>query len=232
MSHNCRIHPSPTCDNEGMAHPEYIRQKAIYLRTTQGLTIDELAECLSISKTTIYYWVNYIPIDRKPPTSFRSEAQKKGTLVMQDRYRKAREAAYVEGAAAFPELVKEPTFRDFVCMYIGEGSKRNRDTVAICNSDPTVVKLGSTWIRRFSKNKIRYSIQYHADQSLEELRLFWSGYLNILPEAVKFQRKSNSNQLTGRKWRSEYGVLAVSVGDTNLRAQIQAWIDLVKADWR
>ncbi|MBK5231952.1 MAG: helix-turn-helix transcriptional regulator [Thermoleophilia bacterium] len=214
-----------------MAHPEYIRQKAIDLRTSQGLTIDELAECLSISKTTIYYWVNHIPIDRKPATSFRSEAQKKGTLVMQDRYRKAREAAYAEGAAAFPELLKEPTFRDFVCMYIGEGSKYSRNSVAICNSDPKVVKLGSTWICRFTKNKIRYSIQYHADQSLEELRTFWSEYLGIDPEAVKFQRKSNSNQLTGRKWRSQYGVLAVAVGDTYLRAQLQAWIDLVKADW-
>lgn len=214
-----------------MAHPEYIRQKAIDLRTEQGLTIDELAECLSISKTTIYYWVNHIPIDRKPPTSFRSEAQIKGTLAMQDRYRKAREAAYLKGAAAFPELVLEVTFRDFVCMYIGEGSKRRRNEVAICNSDPAVVKLAVTWIRRFTQNKIRYSIQYHADQSLDELKKFWSEHLDIAPEAVKFQRKSNSNQLKGRKWRSQYGVLAVSVGDTLLRAQLQAWIDLVKDDW-
>jgi hypothetical protein len=214
-----------------VTHPDYIREKAIDLRTDQGLTIDELAECLSISKTTIYYWVNHIPIDRKPPTSFRSEAQKKGTLAMQDRYRKAREAAYLEGAVSFPELVKEPTFRDFICMYIGEGSKRSRNNVAICNSDPKVVKLADTWIRRFSRNKIRYSIQYHADQSLEDLTKFWSEYLDIAPEAVKFQRKSNSNQLKGRKWRSEHGVLAVSVGDTLLRAQLQAWIDLVKADW-
>jgi len=214
-----------------MAHPECIRQKAIQLREDRKLTIDEIAERLALNRTTVYYWVKDIEIPRKPGKGFASEAQQKGTLAMQEKFRRAREAAYIEGFEEFEELAKDLTFRDFICMYIGEGYKRSRNEVAICNSDPAVVKLADTWIRRFSVNPIRYSIQYHADQSLDELRAFWSEHLDIDPQAIKFQRKSNSNQLTGRKWRSKYGVLNVSAGDTRFRSRLQAWMELTKADW-
>jgi len=205
--------------------------KAIQLRQDRKLTIDEIAECLALNRTTVYYWVKDIEIPRKPGKGFASEAQQKGTLAMQEKFRRAREAAYIEGFEEFEELAKDLTFRDFICMYIGEGYKRSRNEVAICNSDPAVVKLADTWIRRFSVNPIRYSIQYHADQSLDELRAFWSEHLDIDPQAIKFQRKSNSNQLTGRKWRSKYGVLNVSAGDTRFRSRLQAWMELTKADW-
>jgi len=214
-----------------MAHPECIRQKAIQLREDRKLTIDEIAERLALNRTTVYYWVKDIEIPRKPGKGFASEAQQKGTLAMQEKFRRARGAAYIEGFEEFEELAKDLTFRDFICMYIGEGYKRSRNEVAICNSDPAVVKLADTWIRRFSVNPIRYSIQYHADQSLDELRAFWSEHLDIDPQAIKFQRKSNSNQLTGRKWRSKYGVLNVSAGDTRFRSRLQAWMELTKADW-
>ncbi|MGK2956738.1 MAG: helix-turn-helix domain-containing protein [Solirubrobacterales bacterium] len=214
-----------------MAHPEYIRQKAIDLRVEQGLTIDELAECLSLSKTTIYYWVKDIEIPRKPGGGWPSEAQRKGTAAMQEKYRRIREEAYAEGVKMYAELSLEPTFRDFVCMYIGEGYKRRRNEVSLCNSNPSVVKLAQTWMLRFSRNPVKYSIQYHADQSLDGLREFWSERLGIEPDAIKFQRKSNSNQLKGRKWRSQYGVLNVHAADTVFRAQLQAWIDLVEAEW-
>jgi hypothetical protein len=36
------------------------------------------------------------------------------------------------------------------------------------------------------------------------------------------QRKSNSNRMTGRRWRSRYGVLNVRVHDTLLRARLHA----------
>jgi DNA-binding XRE family transcriptional regulator len=37
-----------------MAYPAYIREKARQLRQEKKMTIDELAECLVISRTTIY----------------------------------------------------------------------------------------------------------------------------------------------------------------------------------
>ena len=220
-----------------MAHPDYIREKAIQLRIEKKLTIDEIAERLSLGKTTIYYWVNHLEIPRKPgfdgmSPAHLAEAQKLGNAAMQAKYRKIREVAYQQGLDEFEGLSSDLSFRDFVCMYIGEGSRRDRNTVAICNSDPTVVVLGNKWIKQEGKNKIRYSVQYHADQDLDEIVAFWSQLLGVPSEAINLQRKSNSNQLTGRSWRSEHGVLTVSMGDTRLRARLQAWMDLVREEWK
>jgi hypothetical protein len=96
--------------------------------------------------------------------------------------------------------------------------------VSVCNSDPAVVRLCDTWLRRLSSKRLLYSIQNHADQHLEALRAFWAAELGIDGADIRMQRKSNSNQLTGRTWRSEHGVLAVTVNDTLLRARIGAWI--------
>ena len=72
-------------------------------------------------------------------------------------------------------------FRDFVCLYLAEGYKRNRNVVEVCNSDPAVVRLCDEWLRRLSSKPRHHSIQYHADQDLDELRRFWAAELGIDP---------------------------------------------------
>jgi hypothetical protein len=119
-----------------------------------------------------------------------------------------------------------------VPLYIAEGYKRNRNVVSVCNSDPAVVQVATRWIRRLTDRQLWFSIQYHADQDLDELREFWGRTLEIEAAGIKLLRKSNSNQLTGRIWRSQHGVLNVFVHDTLLRARIQAWMDRLRAEWR
>jgi hypothetical protein len=114
---------------------------------------------------------------------------------------------------------------------MAEGSKRSRNTVTVCNSDPKIIVLCASWIRRFARNSIRYSIQYHADQNLEELRRFWAARLGVTPEDIRFQRKLNSGRLAGRTWRSRYGVLTVSAGDTLLRARLEGWMHSLQDQW-
>jgi hypothetical protein len=211
-----------------MAYPVYVKQKARQLRRERRLTIDELAECLAVPRTTIYHWVRDLPIGQ---TEKRTLASRRAGQVTKTIHRRRRAAAYERGQVEYPVLLEEPTFRDFVCMYIGEGSKRARNVVSICNSDPAVVRLGAIWIRRLASNPVVYSFQHHADQDPEVLRAFWGGVVDVDPRSIKFQRKSNSGQLAGRIWRSQYGVLQVRVPDTYLRSRLQAWMDCLRAEW-
>ncbi len=142
-----------------------------------------------------------------------------------------REEAYAEGAAGFAALVKEPTFRDFVCLYIAEGYKRSRNTVSLGNSDAAVILLADRWIRRFSRNPVTYKVQYHADQRFDALAAYWGGQLRVPADTIRFQRKSNSGQLETRTWRSKYGVLTVDAHDTMFRARLEAWMDCLRDDW-
>jgi hypothetical protein len=197
------------------------------MRIEKDLTIDEISERLGISRQTIAYWVTDLPLKKRRS----NPGQRLGNQAMQRNYQQRRDDAYARGWAEFDDLVREPSFRDFVCMYIGEGYKRSRHTVSLCNSDPKVVVLADRWIRRFASNPVKYSVQYHADQDIAEIRRFWADLLHIEPAAIRVQRKSNSNQLNGRTWRCLHGVLNVVSNDTLFRARLQAWIDRLGQEW-
>jgi hypothetical protein len=130
-----------------------------------------------------------------------------------------------------PRFSRDPTFRDFVALYLAEGFKRNRNRVSIANSDDAVIAMSARWLRLLSSKRLIYYIQYHADQDVVELRAFWGQRLGVEPDAIILQRKSNSGQLAGRNWRSRHGVLTITVNDTLLRAQMQAWMHELRKSW-
>jgi hypothetical protein len=93
------------------------------------------------------------------------------------------------------------------------------------------MKLAVYWLSEFSTKRMRFSIQYHADQDLNTLRRYWAEELGIPGMAIEFLRKSNSGQLAHRTWRSKHGVLSVRLHDTLLRSRIQGWIHCMRSDW-
>ena len=215
-----------------MTYPTYLKEKARSLRRDPGMTIDELSERLSLSRTTIYYWVRDISIERSPATTWSEKARRKGNRAMQEKYLRIREIAYNNARISFHGWsALDPTFRDFICMYLGEGYKRNRNKVSICNSDPVVVELAHRWLHRLSDNRISCSLQHHADQDVEVLKGFWGNRLGVKPDSIRVQRKSNSGSLASRTWRSRFGVLTVAVGDTALRARIDGWMHELQRAW-
>jgi hypothetical protein len=215
-----------------VAHPAYIREKAREMRVKKQLTIDELSERLALPRTTIYYWVRDLPIPASGSGGgFRTDAQRRGTRAMQAHYRRLREAAYDEASESFLEMIQRPGFRDFLILFITEGHRRSRHDVAIANSDPAVVFLAARWMLHLSQRKMSYSVQVHADQDLEKVRAFWSEVLGVGSKEIRLQRKSNSNQLGRRTWRSEHGVLTIRTGDTYFRERMRAWTDRLRRSW-
>jgi hypothetical protein len=128
-------------------------------------------------------------------------------------------------------LATDPTFRDFVALYIAEGYKRCRNTVAICNSDPAVMILAASWLSRLTRRRLKFCVQYHADQDPDALRRFWAQTLRVPPTGIVATRKSNSNRLSGRTWRCQHGVLTIRVCDTALRAKLEAWAARMRQSW-
>ena len=210
-----------------VTYPAYIREKALDMRRA-GMTLDEITERLALPRTTVFYWIRDIPI---PETEKRSAARLRASAANSARAAAVRDAAYREGLASFDVMCELEGFRDFVCMYIGEGFKRTRHVVSVANSDSAVVQLADHWIGWLSRNTVSYTVQYHADQDLDELQTFWGALLGVPPGAIRLQRKSNSNQMSGRTWRSEHGVLTVRTGDTIFRARLQGWMERCKQSW-
>lgn len=213
-----------------MTYPPYLREKARSLRSEKGLTIDEIADRLAVGRTTAFMWVSDMPRPKRC-VARPGPAHVIGTSAMQAQYKRLRDEVYELGRWEFPRLCRHPDFRDFVCLYIAEGYKRDRNCVSIANSDAAVIRTGQRWILRFTRNKVGYSIQYHADQRLGDLCTYWAQVLSIQPDEIRLQRKSNSGGLRARSWRSKYGVMSIRVGDTQLRSRLQGWIDHLEGLW-
>jgi AcrR family transcriptional regulator len=215
-----------------MAYPAYLRERARELRVAKKLSINEIAERLALPKTTIYYWIRDLPLARaRREMGWPDAARRKGNRAVQAKHRRLREDAYQQGLSEWDELVLVPTFRDFIVMYMAEGYKRSRHTASVCNSDPSIVAMAAGWLRRLSGRTPIVRVQYHVDQDREVLRSVWADATGVEPSAVQLHPKSNSGALRTRVWRCAYGVAAVTVHDTLLRARLQAWMDRVRREW-
>jgi hypothetical protein len=153
------------------------------------------AERLALSRSTIYYWVRDLPIPGSGPGGEWPEAaRRKGTVAMQRKYRLLREAAYEQGMREYEELAADPTFRDFVCLYIAEGYKRDRNIVSIGNSDPAVVRLATRWMRRLSEKPPAFWIQYQRRPGSEEAARFLGrgacGWAGLDTHAAQVEQQS------------------------------------------
>src|SRR4051812_40230203 len=161
-----------------MRHPAGLKEEAVRLRTTQGLSLGEIADALSVSKTTVHYWLRGVPTggDVAPERlAVRAErqtaAQRAGTASMQAKYAALRQQAYEQGREAAQELLADQQIRDFVILYLAEGIRKVRNQVALSNSNPHIIKFVHECLKRLAPNRhIYYSFQYHADQNPDELK--------------------------------------------------------------
>jgi hypothetical protein len=240
-----------------MAHSNYLRQMARLLRVEQQLSVDQLALRLALPRSTIYYWVRDLPLsasakgvtaagEASGPASIESVAVASAmegctegcsagvageVTVRRSHSRPSSETAYEEGLHSFGDLDSEPTFRDFVCLYITRGCTRERTKVSLTDSDPAVIRLVNRWLLRLSDKSPLRSVEYEPDQSLTELRRFWGAIVGAEARTIRAQGVQSAD--AERQGRSgQYGVLTLTVDDALLRARLQAWIGKTRESWR
>jgi hypothetical protein len=204
------------------------------LRVEQQLTVDQLAARLSLPRSTIYYWVRDLPLhdgarERAGGPNFLAcrtagQAPRKLTRLHSD-------AAYEEGLATFAELSAQPTFRDFICIYLVQGEQRDRTRVALSNSDPAVMRLVSRWLRRLTDKAPFLLLRYDPEQSLSELRRFWSEATGTAPRAIRARGSAGAVPDEQAAPGPSHGLLTIGVDDTLLRARLQGWMRRARESW-
>ena len=212
---------------------EHLKEKAIEWRK-RGLTFGEIQDRLKISKSTLHYWIGHI---KRENAHIRTKKQQKAQLLAaqatKKKYAILRENAYNKGKLEASLLLSDLKYRDFTMLYLTEGWRKTQNDVSICNSNWKLVKLGYDIIKKHANinNCMIFSLQCHEDNDENKLKEYWAEKINITPNQIKVIRKSNSGQLSGRKWRSLYGVFTVRACDTYLRQRIEAWMDYIQDSW-
>jgi hypothetical protein len=213
-----------------MTHSRYLREMARLMRVQRQLSVDQLAKRLALPRSTVYYWVRDLPLRERtggarPAGSTRARAG--GVRVARPR----RAGAYESALSSYDDLIEQPTFGDFLCIYIAEGYKRDRRTVALANADPAVMRLAHRWIWRLTDKSPSLSVRHASDQSREELRRFWSEAVGEEARSIRARRVSETELAHAWGARPLHGVLTVSVDDGVLRARMQAWMRRTRERW-
>ena len=76
------------------------------------------------------------------------------------------------------------------------------ETVALANSDPRSFGSADYWIRRFSRNHVTYTFQYHADQDPDYLVRFWSFGLVSIQSGSRSSASRTAASSPGATWRA------------------------------
>lgn len=206
------------------------------LRVERQLTVDQLAKRLALPRSTIYYWVRDLPLlDASSDTGAPAASTAVAGAPEPNPVAPREQSAYEEGLRSFDDLVIQPTFRDFLSIYILDGYKRDRRRVALANADPAVMRLANRWIWRLTDKSPSLSVRFHPDQGVGELRRFWSETVGVDGAAIR-ARRAAQGELTRRshQWGPLplHGVLTITVDDTLLRARLQAWMRRMRESWR
>jgi hypothetical protein len=214
------------------------------MRVRRQLSVDQLAKRLALPRSTIYYWVRDLPLRERSSAELGTWAGGAGAGAQAAGVggggagagvrsaRAKRAGAYEQALRSYDDLIAQPTFRDFISIYIADGYKRDRRKVALASADPDVMRLARRWIWRLSDRSPSLSVRYTADQSRDELRRFWSDAVGEEPRSIRASRAAEDELLAcGWSARPVHGVLTAAVQDSVLRARMQAWMCRTREEW-
>ena len=170
-------------------------------------SISEIADILNKSETGINYWIRKYEI-------------KKRTIS---------EAIYLKNNPnGDPFDVKVPDNLYLselkgigIGLYWGEGSKKNKNSIKLCNTDPALINKFIEFLIKIlgvDKNNLKFSLQIYDDIDPGETKKYWIDYLKIKPE--QFYNKitiTKSERLGTYKKKNKLGVLNVYYHNTKLR---------------
>lgn len=161
------------------------KRMAIKLRLA-GKSYTEIRSRVSVSKSTLSYWLNNYPLTSKQIDALTGRYKAKQIENYRITVRKRRELRlsqiYQKEAKKLLPLSKRELLIAGLFLYLGEGGKRGNGSIIVSNTDPNIVKFVLRWytkVLKIPKEKIRVSLQLYVDMDIQKEMTFWSRLLGI-----------------------------------------------------
>ena len=204
--------------------------RARKMRESLGLSLNEIVERLQRPKTTVYSWIKDCKLTKQQQAGLdlrKKNALKNGTHVMVRKRAKERKASYDAALLEAASMLSNQSFRDFIVLYMAEGSRTHKNLVGFTNTDSELILLAYRWIRKLSTNKVRVWIHCREYEDRKSLTRFWTKHLGVGKDVLGFVTKQGPVNAK----RSPYGVAKVGVSDTHLKSRLDAYMDYVRRQW-
>jgi len=177
----------------------------------RGLSMTQIAEQLMCSVNKVVYWMDKYGLKRRDTS---------GAIYLR------------RNPTGYPFDIQTPKsdeelalFQLALGLYIGEGKKRDREQVALSNSDPRVIRVFLRFLREIcgvDEKRIWAWINIFDDADLEAAKEYWLRATNLHSEQfhaliVRSRRRGTYSQ------PSKYGTLSVGVSSTKLHEIVMQW---------
>lgn len=202
------------------------REKALALRK-QEKSYSQIKKILGVSKSTLSYWLRDYPLSKERIRElrdwneqrierFRETMRKK----IEDRLQKTYE---IEKGIILP-LNKREFYLMGLLLYWGEGTKSQRHTLSVSNTDPAVIKFFIRWLNKclsVPKEKMTIRLHLYNDMDINKEIKYWSEELNAsLSQFGRPYIKKTSSKKINHKGTFGHGTCNVRVCNVPLKEKV------------
>lgn len=204
-----------------------VRALAAKLRR-EGRSLDDLCVTFPmVPRTTLYYWIQKLP----RPVLKGAKNQQAASRAFSEKARRRREEWSAEARTKAPALLADPLFRDFVCAFACEGSRKETDNVAVVNTDPALIRLCARALRLIAEDKpLLFELRLYSDHTPAVEADFWASELGISPRDIVIRQKA-SHGLRVEKSPSSHGIMRVRILSTKAKLLVDECQALLKKKW-
>lgn len=152
------------------------REEARRLRA-QGKTLQEIAELLGVSKSSVSIWVRDVAFT---PSKRRYGPHRRPHPFHERKLREIAECD-AEGLRRVGTLSSGAFFAAGIALYAGEGSKTD-GSIRFANTDAAMMSFFAAWLRRFfdiDESRLRVRVYLHQGLDLDAAQRHWSDVTGV-----------------------------------------------------
>jgi len=202
------------------------REKALALRR-QEMSYSQIKKKIKVSKSTLSLWLRDYPLSKERIKELR-DCNEQRIERFRETMRRKREKRLEETYRIQKRLVLPLNNREFfiagLFLYWGEGTKAQKDRLAISNSDPSVLKFFITWLTKSLKvprEKLRVHLHLYNDMDIGKEMKYWSKILKIsLKQFIRPYIKESSSKRINHKGGFGHGTCNIKINSAPLAEKV------------
>lgn len=159
------------------------KQKALSLRE-KGMSYSQIKEKLGISKSTLSGWLYNMPLSEERIRELQADSP-----IRIERYRNTMKAkretrlkgVYEKVSKDIGVFSKREIFLLGLFLYWGEGTKAQKSSVTLTNTNPAMLKFFIKWLELFNvkRENLKVKLHLYSDMNIKQSIDFWSKELKI-----------------------------------------------------
>ncbi len=160
-----------------------LKQKALLLRK-QGKSYSQIRAEINVSKSTLSLWLQGLPLSDKKIRELRdfnaSRIERYRTTMANKRLSKL-ETFLSIADKKIRTLSDRDIFIGGIFLYFGEGSKTTKNTTAVTNTNPYILKFFIKWLtlHKVDSKKLKVKLHLYSDMNIQEEIRYWSKTLSL-----------------------------------------------------